>query len=94
MASLTTDQIAILRWIVDSGEDTVMFAEGPGWATVVAGSANLEVNAADIRELEAQGLIRLVRGHLYDLTNAGRATYVELTASPPPEREPPGFRKR
>jgi hypothetical protein len=94
MASLTTDQIAILRWIVDSGEDTVMFAEGPGWATVVAGSANLEVNAADIRELEAQGLIRLVRGHLYDLTNAGRATYVELTTSPPPEREPPGFRKR
>ena len=93
MASLTTDQIAILRWIVDSGEDTVMFAEGPGWATVVAGSANL-VNVADIRELEAQGLIRLVRGHLYDLTNAGRAIYVELTTSLPPEREPPGFRKR
>jgi hypothetical protein len=89
MASLTTDQTKVLRWIVESGDDTVVLAEGPGWATLIAGSLNLEVNAADGRELEAQGLIRVARGHAYDLTNAGRATYAQLT-SPPPER--PGFR--
>jgi DNA-binding MarR family transcriptional regulator len=73
MASITRDQAAILVWIVESGEDTVVLAEGPGWATLIAESLNLDVNAADVRELEAQGLIRVARGHVYDLTNAGRA---------------------
>jgi mannose-6-phosphate isomerase-like protein (cupin superfamily) len=91
MATLTKDQAAILRWIVESGESTVVLGEGPGWATVIAGNLNLDVNAADVRELEAQDLIRVARGHVYDLTNAGRAAYVELT-SPPPERSEVGFR--
>jgi hypothetical protein len=91
MATLTKDQAAILVWIVESGEDKVVLAEGPGWATVIAGSLNLEVKAEDVRELEAQGLIRLVRGHLYDLTNAGRAANKQLT-SPQPERPEVGFR--
>jgi hypothetical protein len=91
MATLTKDQAAILVWIVESGESTVILAEGPGWATVIAGSLNLEVKAGDVGELERQGLIRLARGHAYDLTNEGRAAYVELT-SPPPERSEVGFR--
>jgi DNA-binding MarR family transcriptional regulator len=94
MASITRDQAAILVWIVESGEDTVVLAEGPGWATLIAESLNLDVNAADVRELEAQGLIRVARGHVYDLTNAGRAAYVELTSPPPPERPEFGFRSK
>ena len=85
MATLTSDQAAILVWIVESGEETVVLAEGPGWATLMAGSLNLNLRAGDVRELETQGLIRVARGHIYDLTNVGRAAYEQLT-SPPPER--------
>jgi hypothetical protein len=91
MASFTRDQAAILVWTVESGEDTVILAEGPGWATLAAGTLNLDVKAADVRELESQGLLRVARGHIYDLTNAGRAAYEQIT-NPPPERPEVGFR--
>ncbi len=80
MASLTRDQAAILVWIVESREDTVVLSEGLGWTTLIAASLNLDVRAADVRELEAQGLVRHARGDLYDLTNAGRDVYEQMTS--------------
>jgi hypothetical protein len=91
MASLTREQATILRWIVESVEDTVVLAGGLGWTTLIAGSLNLDVRAADVRELAAQSLVRRARGRLYDLTNAGRAAYEQLT-SPRSERPEVGFR--
>lgn len=71
MASLRQAQVAILVWIVESGESTVVLSEGLRWTTLIAGRANLEVKPADVRELETQGLIRHTSGHGYDLTNEG-----------------------
>jgi hypothetical protein len=92
VANLTQEQAEILVRIVQSGEDTVVFSEGHGFATLIAGRLNLEVKPADLRELVAQGLIRFASGQVYDLTNAGRSAYVQLTSPPEPERPPTGFR--
>ena len=91
VANLTEEQAEILVWIVQSGNDTVVFSEGHGFSTLIAGPQNLEVKPADVRELVAQGLIRFASGQTYDLTNAGRSAYVQFTSPPEPERPRTGF---
>lgn len=48
------------------------------------------MEASDLRELEAQGLLRRLSGSGYEVTNAGRIAYEQLKY-PPPEPPPVGF---
>lgn len=90
MAYLTDEQAAILAWMVETGSD------GYAFQMMLNGSSRFgtqggdrPVKASDVRELEAQGLIRPA-GKGYELTNAGRAVYQQLK-SPRAEQPPVGF---
>jgi ribosomal protein S19E (S16A) len=90
VAYLTDEQAAILAWMVESG------SYGYAFETMLDGSSRLgtrggdrPVKASDVRELEAQGLIRPA-GKGYELTNAGRSVYRQLK-SPRTEPPPVGF---
>lgn len=84
---LSEEQVALLIWMVQTGESSFMFEEmfGPS-QSITAGPGGeekeREVNPSDFRELQHLGLIRATTGHGYDLTNLGKSVYEQLVAEP------------
>jgi hypothetical protein len=50
---------------------------------IVHGGPRRLIKPADFRELVGQGLLRLVSGEMYEVTNAGRQAYAEVGPSFP-----------
>ncbi len=98
MVLLTESQQELLVLIVESGSARVLLVQTHDGDSLVAGHDRGEVDATDFRELVAQNLLRPAGGQTYELTNAGRVAYQQLTAPeaaptpdppPPPRRRPP-----
>jgi hypothetical protein len=98
MATLTQPQTELLVWIVEQASGAILYTptlgEGDSIMPARPGpdspGGDYPMNATDLRELEAQGLLRRGPGSSWEVTNEGRIVYDELR-NPPPERPPVGF---
>jgi hypothetical protein len=94
MAVLTEAQAELLAWIIESASGAVLFtpmlSEPDSVIPARGGGEEYQMEASDLRELEAQGLLRRLSGSGHEVTNAGRIAYEQLK-NPPPEPPPVGF---
>ena len=95
---LTEPQAKLLRWILEQAGGAIHYEKmlGNGDSVTPARPApdqrgeEFPMDAIDLRELEAQDLLRNPSGNLYEVTNKARMVYEEMTTAPP-ERPPIGF---
>jgi mannosyltransferase OCH1-like enzyme len=68
------EQIALLEWMVQKspGSFVVSGTWGPDTIVRAPDGERKTVDGADVRELEAQEMIRAAGGQSFEVTNAGR----------------------
>lgn len=69
------EQIELLAWMVQEGPGSFVLTEswGPDSSLRAPDGERRPVDAADVRELEAKGMIRPAGGKSFEVTNEGRA---------------------